>query len=277
MKKGFKLYGIIAIILIILVEINFFVKIQPFANWYFPIIWFSYIFLIDAIVFKLKGSSLISNRTKTFIGMVIISAFFWYVFELTNITVQNWEYIGTEALASARDLFAILSFATVLPALFETTELIRAVHLFDNQKLKKKHKISKTFLHTMMILGIISFFLPIFLPRYTFPLVWLSFFFFLDPINYMNRQPSIIQHLKDRKLVIPLSLLLAGITLGFLWEFWNFWAIPKWTYNVPFVGFFKIFEMPIVGYLGYFPFTFELYAMYFFIRSLLVPKEKSLI
>ena len=114
------------------------------------------------------------------------------------------------------------------------------------------------------------------LPKYAFPLVWLAFFFILDPINYLHKQPSVIKHLKDRKLTIPLSLLLAGIIMGFFWEFWNYWAIPKWTYNVPFVGFFKIFEMPLLGYLGYFPFAFELYAMYFFVESLFIKKEKLL-
>ena len=80
----------------------------------------------------------------------------------------------------------------------------------------------------------------------------------------MNRQPSVIQHLKDKKLTIPLTLLLTGIILGLLWEFWNYYAIIKWTYNVPYVGFLKIFEMPILGYFGYFPFALELYAMYHF-------------
>ena len=129
----------------------------------------------------------------------------------------------------------------------------------------------------MMALGIICFVLPIFFPKFAFPLIWLSFFFFLDPINYLNKQPSIIKHLKDKKLAIPLSLLLAGIILGFFWEFWNYWAIPKWSYDIPFVGFFKIFEMPILGYLGYFPFAFELYAMYWFVRSLFIKKENFLI
>ena len=128
----------------------------------------------------------------------------------------------------------------------------------------------------MIGLGILSFILPIFFPKFAFPLVWISFFLVLDPLNYLHKQPSIIGHLKDKKLAIPLSLLLAGIILGFLWEFWNYWAIPKWTYDIPFVGFFKIFEMPILGYLGYFPFAFELYTMYWFIRSLFVHKEHML-
>jgi len=34
----FKKYGFIGIFLIIFVEFNFLLKIQPFANWYFPII-----------------------------------------------------------------------------------------------------------------------------------------------------------------------------------------------------------------------------------------------
>ncbi len=275
----FKKYGVIGIILIILVEINFFLKIQPFANWYFPIIWFSYILVIDALVYQIRKKSLINDHIYYFIGLFFISAFFWYIFEFFNIFTQNWQYIGTEWFSNenVKRIFTFLSFSTVLPALFETTSLIKSIHLFDKVKLKIKYKITKTFLYTMILLGLIFFFLPFFLPKFTFPLVWLSFFLILDPINYINNQPSIIGHIKNRKLAVPLSLLLAGIILGFLWEFWNYWAISKWIYDIPFVGFFKIFEMPILGYLGYFPFAFELYAMYWFVRSLFIYKNKSLI
>ncbi|MDO8508767.1 MAG: hypothetical protein Q7S27_03730 [Nanoarchaeota archaeon] len=283
-KRGFKFYGIIGIILIILVEINFFLKIQPFANWYFPIVWLGYILTIDALVYKIKGSSLLSNRPYSFLGMFIISSLFWWIFEFTNISLNNWSYSGLENYAQnpssnniLKNLFGTLSFATVLPALFETVELIRAIGLFEKKKLRKKHNITKHFLYTLISLGILCFILPIFFPEFTFPLIWLAFFFLLDPINYIHKQPSIIRHLKDKKLAIPLSLLLAGIILGFFWEFWNYWAIPKWTYHIPFVDFFKVFEMPVLGYLGYFPFAFELYSMYWFIRSLFIKSEYLLI
>ena len=283
-KRGFKIYGIIGIILIILVEINFFLKIQPFANWYFPIIWLGYILTIDALIYKIKGNSLISNRLLTILGMFIISSLFWWLFEFTNISLNNWSYSGLDSYSQIeaannilKNLFGTLAFATVLPALFETVELIRSIGLFEKRKLKKQHNISKHFIYFMMFLGIICFFLPIFSPQFTFPLIWLAFFFLLDPINYLHKQPSIIKHLKDKKLAIPLSLLLAGIILGLFWEFWNYWAIPKWTYNIPFVSFFKIFEMPLLGYLGYFPFAFELYSMYWFIRSLFLKTETLLI
>ena len=278
----FRKYGFIGILLIILVELNFFFKIEPFASWYFPIIWLGYILTLDSLVYKLKGDSLISNRFQQFLGMVVISALFWWIFDFSNLILQNWTYQGLEGLTTTsgitlKNIFGTLSFATILPAFFETVELIRSVNLFDKRKLKKKYRITKTLIHSMIGLGIFFFLAAMFFPRFAFPLIWASFFFILDPINYLHKQPSIIGHLKDRKLVIPLSLLLAGLIMGFFWEFWNYWAIPRWTYDIPFVGFFKIFEMPILGYLGYFLFAFELYSMYWFVRSLFIHKEHILI
>ncbi len=272
----FRKYGLLGILLVAFVQLNFFYKIQPFANWYFPLIWLGYILIIDALIYKLKKNSLISNRFNQFLGMAVISALFWFVFEFLNILTKNWNYFGLEGLNVYANLMGTLSFATVLPAFFETVELLRTIHLFDHKKLHKKHKITKHFLHTLMLLGILCFFAPFVIPQLAFPLVWLSFFLLLDPINYLHRQPSIIGHLKDRNLSLPLSLLFAGIIMGFFWEFWNYWAIPKWTYTIPYVGFFKIFEMPLLGYFGYFPFAFELYTMYWFVRSLFVHKEHLL-
>ena len=223
---------------------------------------------------------MISNRRSQFFGVVIISMLFWGAFDFANISVSNWSYSGLGGLSvggsALRNFYGSIAFATVLPAFFETVELIRTFKIFEKNKIHKKLKVSKKFLHWVMGLGIVCFLAPMVLPKFAFPLVWLSFFFFLDPVNYMHKQPSIIGYLKKGKWTIPLSLLLAGIIMGFFWEFWNFWAVPKWTYNIPFVGFFKIFEMPILGYLGYFPFAFELYAMYWFVRSLFVHKEHLL-
>src|SRR3989344_7961447 len=98
----FRKYGFIGIFLIILVEINFFLKIQPFANWYFPIVWFAYILIIDALVYKIKGNSMISSRFYVFLGTVIISSLFWWIFEFTNINIQNWSYMGLESLTDSR-------------------------------------------------------------------------------------------------------------------------------------------------------------------------------
>jgi len=267
----FKKYGILGIMMIIFVEINFFFQIQPFANWYFPIIWYGYILLIDALVYRTKGSSFISSRPKAFLTLILLSAAFWWFFELFNsMTIRNWSYVGTAGFGhpALKYLFGALSFSTVLPAVFETAELIKSMHIFSRTKLDKERKITKSLLHGSIIIGL--FFLVLFmaLPMIFFPLIWVAFFLIMDPINYMHGQPSIVRHLKDRRLLIPLSLVIAGLVCGVLWEFWNYWAIPKWTYDIPVVGFLKVFEMPILGYIGYLPFALELYAMYYFIMGL---------
>ena len=135
---------------------------------------------------------------------------------------------------AARRVYHMLSFSTVLPAVFETFELLKTWHLFDRIKLKKKHNISKGFLIFIVYIGILMLILTFLFPKYAYPFVWLSFFFILDPINYLHKQPAIIGHLKDRKLVIPISLMVVGVICGFLWEFWNYWAPNKWLYDIPF-------------------------------------------
>jgi len=274
----FKFYGKIGIFLILFAQINFILKIEPFARWYFPIIWFGYIFVLDAINYKISKQSLIMNDKRHFIIMLLLSAFVWIIFEVINEFLINWTYNTSNVFNSnlEKGIFALFSFSTVLPAVFETFYLVKNVHLFNHTKLKHKHKITKRLIHIMHIIGIMCLTAPIILPKFTFPLVWASFFFLLDPINYLHKQPSIIKHLKDRSLTIPLSLMLAGLIAGFFWEFWNYWAIPKWFYNIPYVGFFKLFEMPLLGYLGYLPFALELYAMYYFFTGTLHQEEIKL-
>jgi len=112
-------------------------------------------------------------------------------------------------------------------------------------------------------------------PRYCFVLIWLSVALILDPINNLLRRKSALAHIAVgdwRFIVLPL----AGLCCGFLWEMWNFYALPKWYYTISYVSFWKIFEMPLLGYSGYLPFALELFAMYQFVLLLLRRKEDYL-
>jgi hypothetical protein len=71
-----------------------------------------------------------------------------------------------------------------------------------------------------------------------------------------------------------------------LWEFWNFWALTKWTYHLPFLGRLeqiRYFEMPVLGLLGFIPFGMECWVMWQTIRIFLdglaepLPDERSLL
>jgi hypothetical protein len=62
------------------------------------------------------------------------------------------------------------------------------------------------------------------------------------------------------------------LVCGLLWELWNFWAQAKWIYTVPFFEGGKLFEMPLLGFLGFPPFAVSAYAMY---RMLLVAMQRG--
>ncbi len=266
----FRKYGYLGIALLLAGQLSIALRLPVLAQWYFPIVWFGYILTMDAVVFKLRGHSLIINKPLIFLALVGMSSLVWWTFEFIGYILGNWHYTGLEGFGSRFWVlvFGTVSFSTVIPAVFETSMVVRSFHLFDKLKLRARYNMSKAFLYGMVLIGLASFFLTIGWPKYFFPLVWLTFFLILDPVNYLNKQPSIISHLKDRELAIPVSIFVGATICGFFWEFWNFWAIPKWYYTIPFVDFWRVFEMPALGYLGYGPFGWELYAMYNFVISL---------
>jgi len=88
-------------------------------------------------------------------------------------------------------------------------------------------------------------------PQQTFPLVWVAPLFVLEPVAYVAGSPSLLREAVEGRLVLPLSIMSAALFTGFFWEMWNYYSLPKWIYHVPYVGFGKLFEMPVLGYLGY--------------------------
>jgi hypothetical protein len=109
---------------------------------------------------------------------------------------------------------------------------------------------------------------PLIWPRYFFPAVWLGPVFLLDPLmeNAGVRSLTASMFAGDRRRVW--SLMLGGLLCGFMWEFWNYWAGSKWTYSVPYFGKWKLFEMPLLGFLGFPPFALECWILYHWIRAI---------
>jgi len=271
--KNFKLHGWIGIIIITLIisEIFMFLKVEPIATFFTPIAWSAYILIIDAVIYKLKGNSLIISRTKEFFIMLPLSILCWLVFEYYNLYLQNWNYIGLPENLTIRYFGYAWAFATIFPAIFETAELIEAAGLFKLNQSTLHKEISKTFLLISIAFGLVMLIIPLAFPsKYLFPPVWLGFIFLLEPINYLLDGKSILKQFSKGDRNTFYALLMSGFICGLLWEFWNFWAAAKWNYTVPYWGDVKIFEMPVVGYLGFPPFALECYAMYNFL--MLVPK-----
>ena len=81
MKKTFPIHGMIGIIVLLLSEIFLFKKVDPFYSWFYCFAWWAYILFVDAVIYRLKGKSLIVNRTKEFLLMIPWSIFIWLIFE----------------------------------------------------------------------------------------------------------------------------------------------------------------------------------------------------
>jgi hypothetical protein len=261
MKKVFPIHGIIGIIILLFSEVLLFKRINPFYSWFYCFSWWSYILIIDAIIYLLKGNSLILNRTKEFFLMIPWSIFIWLIFEAANLSLENWYYINLPHSTIERWMGYAIAYGTVLPGLFETTEFLESIGLFKNLKIKGI-KISSA-KHTILILfGIFCLVSSILIPQYFFSLIWIGFIFLLDPLNYRFGNRSLLRQLEEGKPMKIYCLLVAGLICGILWEFWNFWALSKWIYTVPFFEELKGFEMPLLGFLGFPPFSVEAYVMY---------------
>jgi hypothetical protein len=261
MKKTFPSYGIIGIILLIVSEIFLFKKVEPFYSWFYSFAWWSTILFIDAIIYRLKGNSLIHSRTKEFFIMIPWSIFIWSIFEGANLWLKNWYYINLPHSIVERWLGYAVAYGTVLPALFETSELLEVLGLLKDSK-TKKIVISSSNHKGLILLGALWLLLPLLIPFYFFPLIWLGFIFLLEPLNYRFGARSLLRDLEEGNPRQIYLLLIAGLICGGLWEFWNYWAASKWIYTVPFFETAKGFEMPCLGFLGFPPFAIEAYVMY---------------
>jgi hypothetical protein len=252
------------VILLAFAEIFMLQGVEPFASWFYPLAWWSYIFIIDGIIFRIQGNSLILSRRREFLVMIPWSVAFWLFFEMINLRTQNWYYINVIGNLWLRWVGYFISFATVLPGMFETYELLVCLNLYSKVKTRTM-VFPKSWIPIFYLIGIIFLFLPLFFPRYCFPLIWLGVFFLLDPINYLHGSPSLMRDWEKGHFRRLLLLLTAGLICGFFWEFWNFWATSKWVYRVPFFEKFKIFEMPFAGFLGFPPFAVEAFVFYNFV------------
>ena len=264
MKKTFPLHGIFGILLLLVSEICVFKKIDPFYSWFYCFAWWSYIFTIDAVIYWLKRNSLIVNRTGEFLLMIPWSIFLWLIFEAANLSLENWYYINLPHSMVERWLGYAIAYGTVLPGMFETAELLESLGLFKNSKIKKT-AISHEGHSVLILSGALCLASSVLVPEYFFPLIWVAFIFLLDPLNYRFKGKSLLKDLEEGNPQKIYLLLVAGLICGFLWEFWNFWALSKWVYTVPFFERAKGFEMPFLGFLGFAPFAVQAYAMYNFI------------
>jgi hypothetical protein len=226
--------------------------VEPFRGYWFDLVWTGYILAADAVVWSRAGRSLLHGGGWRVVGMFALSAPFWWAFEVANWRLENWRYVGADIFAGSVQMpLKTLSFLFVLPALAESRDLLRSFVRFPHPPAIPLPSWTAT---ALIVFGLACVPLLYLFPDQAFPLVWLAPLAVLDAVADLRGRPSILDLVRRGRAGPVLLLAVAGLGTGILWELWNWGALPFWQYRIPYVGFWPVFEMPILGYLGYPPF-----------------------
>jgi uncharacterized protein DUF4332 len=230
--------------------------VEPVPTWYYHLAWGSYILVADDLNRRLSGRSLLRDRPRQLGWLAATSVAWWTVFEAINLRLGNWYYVMDPASRALRWTGGVIAFATVLPGIVETLEVVENLGWVRSVRVAPL-RWSRAKEASCLVLGAACFALPLIWPDFFFPLTWGSFVFLLEPWNRRHARRSFLRDLEAGEAGPFCRTLLAGLVCGLLWETWNFWARTRWIYTVPVFEELKLFEMPLLGFLGFPPFAVE--------------------
>jgi hypothetical protein len=231
------------------------------AYLFFPL-WLGYILFVDALVRWRAGTSLWTRSRRGFILLFILSVPGWWLFEFINHRTANWEYLGAGSFTPL-EYYALctVSFSTVMPAVFETAELVRTFRWVQSLRPGTRIPDTPRLNWGLLFSGLVMLVLTLLWPKFFYPFVWISLVFIFEPLNRRLGRRHFLEWLKDGDWRPVLSLSLGALICGFFWEMWNFRSWPQWIYHTPGANYLHVFEMPLLGYGGYIPFALELFAL----------------
>jgi hypothetical protein len=162
--------------------------VEPFWTWHTPFAWTGYVLLVDGIVYKVRGSSWLTDSRREFAFLCVVSIPLWVVFEGYNLLIRNWYYINLPQNLVIRCFGFAWAFATISPGIFQTAELVAAlrgsrVAVIGSSRSTMDSRLS-TIDYVSLAIGSAMLLLPIVRPSpYLAAPVFLGFIFLLDPIN----------------------------------------------------------------------------------------------
>lgn len=233
----------------------------PLQTFTFSPLWFGYILIVNALTHRRCGHCMLRDRPWYTAGLFFLSAMFWWYFEYLNRFVQNWHYVGIGGLSRlAYFIYATLPFSTVLPAVLGTRELLGTfprlrAGLDDFVRVRVGRPWAWAWL--VLLASCAGLALVGVWPNVVFPLLWLAPLFVLTSLQSIRGKRTLFAELEHGRWSNIVLLAFAALICGFFWEMWNVRSLAKWVYAVPFVGRFRLFEMPVLGYAGYLPFGLE--------------------
>ncbi len=238
------------------------------GSFFTPLAWTGYILMVDAALASRTGASPLTARRLEFLLLLPISVASWYVFEGVNLLLGNWSYVNLPESAVARALGYAWSYATITPAIFVTAELVESF-MGDGLRRRRPLDIPPAVETAFFFAGLALFAVVLVFPSpWLAPLPWVSVLLWFEGMNDRRGIGSFGGQMRRGDYSLLVALLVSGAVCGLLWEAWNFRAATKWHYHVPYLPGVKLFEMPVLGFLGFPPFALECFLMYRLFRYL---------
>jgi hypothetical protein len=230
---------------------------RPIAEFAYPIVWWGLLVTVDALCARKWGTSPMRADAGRFLGITVpLSVLFWLVYEYLNLFFPQWRYRGELEGTATQVAFGFVSFATVIPIMIEFQWLVAGPSASWNlPRTLVAH--ARAWRAAYAAAGIAMLVLP----------VW-SGFFWLNQAAWIGPAIALLPFvvpaaegaaIGSRRFFV--SGIAAALIGGFFWELINYWALTKWEYTIhpewP-----RLFEMPLLGYLGFVPFAFSALAVY---------------
>lgn len=260
--------GLVGVLLLVLGQTLTLVHLRPVSEYWYGIVWTGFILASDAFLAWRTGASLILDRKRDFVAMVLLSASAWWLFELANVLLlDSWSYSPSPDVP--RWVQAVRStyfFATLVPATFEATLLALFVAKAKPAVIAQQPSLRRPLAALAMLAGAAFAGFALTYPIVSLPLVLIATGLIVDALNSLRGRTSLLLHLRARAFALPLAIAVGNIAAGVIGEMWNHPAAPKWTYRVPYADVVRLFEMPLPGYLGYAALALDLFALYHLVR-----------
>ena len=248
-----------------------FTRYQQAILSYFPV-WTGYIVFINAVVKWRKGTCPLTEHPWLYLATFPASSLFWWFFEYLNRYVWNWYYLGIENFTPFQYTFyASICFASVLPAVYATAEFLGTFRFFDDRNYDDmawrpnvRSPVSCCVLAVLSAVGLAGI---VYFPDYVYLFLWVSPLMVFVLVQILLREPCILDRLSSGAWGLVFRWEVAALFCGLCWETWNYYALAKWVYAVPWVHAFQIWEMPLIGFAGYLPFGVECAAVTYWIYS----------
>lgn len=237
-------------------------------------LWAGFILVMNGLCVKRSGHSPMTDHPWAYAATFPASSLFWWFFEYLNRYVWNWYYVGIAELDAVEyTLYATVCFASVLPGVCAVAAWLHTFAVFGDKVYSGMARVNLRKPGWCLFLGILAatgLAGIVFIPDYAYPLLWISPLTVFLLVQFLLKEKCVLDSFAKGNWSLFFRFGVASLICGFCWETWNYYALAKWVYAVPWAHRFQIWEMPLVGFAGYLPFGVECAAVTAWILPALV-------